>query len=128
MAVTSCLNDDGFGPVVKGCRNDFDFTIKFELIIFSLIPSSIFVLIACRRCLQLYKRKRIGDAGLFLATKLVGDYLNASYTMKLMMYRSSSLLSLHCSSRDLSFWRPLVDMLTAELYWRRTAFASWPQH
>lgn len=71
MAATNCLNDDDFGPVVKGCRDDFDFTVKFELIIFSLIPCSIFILVAPLRCLQLKKRKTIVEARLFLVTKLV---------------------------------------------------------
>jgi ATP-binding cassette subfamily C (CFTR/MRP) protein 1 len=74
MATTNCLNDDDFGPVVKGCRDDFDFTLKFELIIFSLVPSSIFVLVALLRCYQLYKRRKIVDAKLFLAAKLVSSY------------------------------------------------------
>ena len=73
MAVTDCLNDDGFGPVVKGCRNDFDFTFKFELIIFSLVPSLLFITVAFLRCLQLYKRKKIVDARFFLIAKLVSS-------------------------------------------------------
>ncbi|KAF2999462.1 hypothetical protein E8E13_008147 [Curvularia kusanoi] len=71
MAATKCLNDDDFGPVVQGCRDDFDFTVKFELIIFSLVPSSIFVLVSLLRCLQLYKRRKFVDARLFLAAKLI---------------------------------------------------------
>ena len=74
MATTNCLNDDDFGPVVKGCRDDFDFTLKFELIIFSLVPSSLFVLVALLRCLQLHKRRKIVDAKLFLAAKLVSNH------------------------------------------------------
>jgi hypothetical protein len=74
MATTNCLNDHDFGPVVKGCRGDFDFTLRFELIIFSLVPSSIFVLVALLRCFQLHKRRTIVDAKLFLAAKLVSGY------------------------------------------------------
>ena len=74
MATTNCLNDDDFGPVVKGCRDDFDFTLKFELIIFSLVPSSLFILLALPRCLQLHKRRKIVDAKLFLAAKLVSNH------------------------------------------------------
>lgn len=73
MAVADCLNDDGFGPVVKDCRNGFDSTVKFELIIFSLIPSSLCIIPASLRCLQLYKRRRIVDAKLLLTAKLVSD-------------------------------------------------------
>lgn len=74
MATTNCLNDDDFGPVVKGCRDDFDFTLKFELTIFSLVPSSLFILFALLRCLQLHKRRKIVDAKLFLAAKLVSNH------------------------------------------------------
>ncbi|KAF9693105.1 hypothetical protein EKO04_008679 [Ascochyta lentis] len=71
MASAKCLNDNDFGPVVKGCRDNFDFTIKFELIIFSLVPSSLFVAVALLRCLQLYNRPNVVNARRFLATKLV---------------------------------------------------------
>ncbi|KAF3042347.1 hypothetical protein E8E12_004074 [Didymella heteroderae] len=71
MAAMGCLNDDDFAPVVKGCRDDFDFTVKFELILFSLVPSSIFVLVALLRSLQIYKRKRVVNAWFFLAAKLL---------------------------------------------------------
>jgi ATP-binding cassette subfamily C (CFTR/MRP) protein 1 len=74
MATTNCLNDDDFGPVVKGCRDDFDFTLRFELIIFSLVPSSIFVLVALLRCFQLHKGRKIVDAKPFLAAKLVSNH------------------------------------------------------
>lgn len=37
----SCLSDGSFGPVVSGCRDDFDFTILFENVVFSIIPSSV---------------------------------------------------------------------------------------
>jgi ATP-binding cassette subfamily C (CFTR/MRP) protein 1 len=73
MAITDCLNDDGFGPAVKGCRNDFDFTITFELIMFSLVPNSLFVLLALFRSLKLYKRKRIVHAKYLLTAKLVSN-------------------------------------------------------
>lgn len=41
MDFSGCLNDsaDVFDPVVKGCRGNFDFTIQFETIFFSLIPN-----------------------------------------------------------------------------------------
>lgn len=73
MTALGCLNDDDFGPVVKGCRDDFDFTLKFELIIFSLVPSSIFILVALLRCVQLLNKKTIVGARLFLAIKLVSE-------------------------------------------------------
>ncbi|KAJ8114351.1 hypothetical protein OPT61_g3746 [Boeremia exigua] len=78
MAVPTCLNDDNFGPVVKGCRNDFDFTIKFELIILSLVPNLIFIPVALLRCHQLYQRSNIVKARLFLAAKLTFLFVYAT--------------------------------------------------
>jgi len=71
MTTTTCLNDQEFGPIVKGCRNDFDFTIKFELVILSLVPNLVFVLVALPRCIQLHKRLDVVSARLFQAAKLV---------------------------------------------------------
>ncbi|KAF5242417.1 hypothetical protein FANTH_8703 [Fusarium anthophilum] len=32
MDVEGCLSDASFGPFVKGCRGNFDFTLKFEIV------------------------------------------------------------------------------------------------
>jgi len=40
--VDRCVNDNSFGVVV-GCRGNFDFTLKFELIIFAITPSCLFL-------------------------------------------------------------------------------------
>lgn len=40
MDFSGCLNEGAIEPAVVGCRGDFDFTIKFEKIFFSLIPST----------------------------------------------------------------------------------------
>lgn len=37
----SCPSDGSFGPAVSGCRGDFDFTILFENVVLSIIPSVI---------------------------------------------------------------------------------------
>lgn len=71
MSSSTCLNDDTLGPVVKGCRNDFDFTINFELVFFSLVPSSIFIGLSILRCAQLFKRPKVVDTGILLPLKLV---------------------------------------------------------
>lgn len=73
MTALGCLNDDDFGPVVKGCRHDFDFTLKFELLILSLVPCSIFIVVALLRCGQLLNKKPIVEAQLWLAIKLVSQ-------------------------------------------------------
>lgn len=52
---SDCLSaDDQFGPRVKAqCRN-FDFTVEFEQSIFSILPSSIFILCAAARIVHLH--------------------------------------------------------------------------
>jgi len=52
----TCLDDSTFGPVVVGCRGDFDFTVLFEQVIFSIVPSSIFILLGIPRLVTLRKR------------------------------------------------------------------------
>jgi len=47
--------DDVFGPVVSGCRQDFDFTLLFEQSILTLVPAALLLLVAPLRLLQLYK-------------------------------------------------------------------------
>ena len=47
--------DDVFGPVISGCRQNFDFTLLFEQSILSLLPATLLLLVAPLRLLQLYK-------------------------------------------------------------------------
>jgi len=69
MKNTTC-DDAAFGPVIDGCR-PFDFTIAFELYIFSVIPSAIFLLVVPLR-LVLLSRLRVKVEGLlFRSFKLV---------------------------------------------------------
>ncbi|RBR23238.1 uncharacterized protein FIESC28_03980 [Fusarium coffeatum] len=56
---SSCLNDGSWGPGVRGCRGDFDFTQKFERIFFSIIPTVVFIAAAIGRVAVLVQRERI---------------------------------------------------------------------
>jgi hypothetical protein len=71
MDFTGCLNDDAFGPSVLGCRGDFDFTLQFEKIFLSIIPSSIFVALALTRTAILVRKPTIVKGTAFKYTKLV---------------------------------------------------------
>jgi ABC-type multidrug transport system fused ATPase/permease subunit len=51
-----CINDDTMGPIVRGCRDEFDFTRTFEQIFLSLFPSIVFILAAATRITHLSKR------------------------------------------------------------------------
>jgi len=68
---STCANDHSFGPTVEGCRGDFDFTIVFEQSIFSIAPSTCFILLATARLFYLTKKPRILSYGSFQLAKLV---------------------------------------------------------
>lgn len=51
----SCLNDDRLGPLVIGCRDDFDFTKTFEQLFLSIAPNVLFIGIAATLLLKLVK-------------------------------------------------------------------------
>ncbi|KAF4984521.1 hypothetical protein FZEAL_317 [Fusarium zealandicum] len=66
----ACRNDDAFGPVVQGCRGNFDFTLQFEEIFLSIVPSCLFLVLAFGRLLWLFRGPSIAEATTFLWTKL----------------------------------------------------------
>ncbi len=71
MDFSGCVNDDSLGPAVQGCREDFDFTLRFEKIFLTLIPTSVFIATALPRLAYLLRRLVI-VRGLYLQTvKLV---------------------------------------------------------
>ncbi|RGP60633.1 hypothetical protein FLONG3_10802 [Fusarium longipes] len=67
---STCLNDGAWGPGVRGCRGDFDFTQKFERIFFSIIPTVIFIASAIARVAVLAQRERIVNGVVLQAAKL----------------------------------------------------------
>ena len=71
MDSTACLNDASFGPSVKGCRGDFDFTQKFERIFFSILPAAVFIALTLARIAVLALRPRIVDGTIFQTLKIV---------------------------------------------------------
>jgi ATP-binding cassette subfamily C (CFTR/MRP) protein 1 len=84
---TSCLPsaDSAFGPIVSGCRDDFDFTIAFEQYFFSIVPSVTLLLFAPFRLRTLSRRNaRVGGAA-FKYTKLCGVALFAVVQLTLVI-------------------------------------------
>jgi len=71
MDFSGCPDDDSFGPAVRGCRGDFDFTIKFEKIFFALIPVSIFIALSLSRIVYLSRKPIIVSGVLLRTAKLV---------------------------------------------------------
>lgn len=65
-------NDGAFGPIVHGCRSDFDFTLAFEQYFFSIVPSAIFLLAAPIRIGWLRKTPAKVDGSSLRTAKVVG--------------------------------------------------------
>ena len=64
--------DAGLGPFVHGCRDDFDFTLAFELYFLSGVPSLVFILIATPWSLHLGRNKSRVAGNFLRLAKLVG--------------------------------------------------------
>ncbi|KAI1208571.1 ABC multidrug transporter [Annulohypoxylon truncatum] len=72
MLFSACAdtNDQSLGPNVLGCRGDFDFTVKFEQLCFSLTPAAIFILASPWRVAHLVRKPTIVGAPLLRLAKL----------------------------------------------------------
>ena len=66
----SCRDFD-FGPFIKGCRHDFDFTLLFQHTVLSLAPSLIFLASALVRILRLSRKPALPQKRKLLRLKLV---------------------------------------------------------
>lgn len=77
MLFSACANanDQSLGPSVQGCRGDFDFTVKFEQLFFSITPSAIFIIASLWRTALLVRKPTIVGAPLLRLTKLVSPYI-----------------------------------------------------
>ncbi|KAK1757136.1 P-loop containing nucleoside triphosphate hydrolase protein [Echria macrotheca] len=77
MDFSACPDDELFGPAIQGCRDDFDFTIRFEKIFFSLIPASVFIAGSLTRALYLYTRRPVligGNVFRYLKLAVISVY------------------------------------------------------
>ncbi|KAM0811819.1 hypothetical protein AB5N19_12175 [Seiridium cardinale] len=70
MPFSTCNHDDSIGPIVDGCRSGFDFTVLFELLAFTIIPSTLFLVASICRLPFLVRRRSIVHTMLQQATKL----------------------------------------------------------
>jgi ATP-binding cassette subfamily C (CFTR/MRP) protein 1 len=72
MDYSSCPNDATFGPAVHGCNHrEFDFTLKFESIFFSILPAAVFITLALTRVVWLLKEPIIVKGRVFQVFKAV---------------------------------------------------------
>lgn len=70
MSSSACA-DDTYSLPVTGCRDNFDFTLLFEATFLSIVPSSIFLLLAFARLRYLYHKPRRVGGKRFQRIKLV---------------------------------------------------------
>ncbi|KAI0888406.1 uncharacterized protein GGS22DRAFT_155800 [Annulohypoxylon maeteangense] len=70
FSVCADANDQSLGPNVLGCRGDFDFTVRFEQLFFSLAPAAIFILSSPWRIAYLIRKPTIVGAPLLRLAKL----------------------------------------------------------
>lgn len=72
MDYSGCPDDASFGPAVHGCHHrDFDFTLKFESILFSIVPAAAFIVLALVRLVWLSRQPVIAKGRVFQLAKLV---------------------------------------------------------
>lgn len=69
---SQCLNDHSLGPSVRGCRDDFDFTLAFERVFFAILPGSVLIASCLVRLAYLFPKPRIVSGVGLQCAKLVG--------------------------------------------------------
>ncbi|KAH6640025.1 P-loop containing nucleoside triphosphate hydrolase protein [Truncatella angustata] len=103
---STCNNDDSFGPGVSGCRDDFDFTIGFEQLVFSVVPSALFIILAIWRIALFMRRPQIVHAPTLRLVKLGTIAILAALEFVLLILaaiRSLDITSLAIASTALRF-------------------------
>ncbi|KAI0178732.1 ABC multidrug transporter [Hypoxylon sp. FL1284] len=102
MLFSTCVNanDQSLGPGVQGCRGDFDFTVKFEQLFFSITPSAIFIVTSIWRTALLVRRPTIVGAPLLRLAKL--GALAAYASLELSSLLSVALRSFDANNADLA--------------------------
>lgn len=96
MNVSTPLCDDAaFGPVITGCRQDFDFTLSFQQYFFSVVPSAFLLLAGPLRILALRRQVAKVDGNVLKYTKLVYKslYSNATYPLSQNLTQANEYLS-----------------------------------
>lgn len=68
---SGCVNDADFGPAVQGCRDDFDFTLRFEKIFLSILPAAIFIALSVPRIVFLVRQPKVAKGLVWQLAKQV---------------------------------------------------------
>lgn len=72
---------DDFGPVVRGCGSDFDFTLLFEESILFISPLVLASVLAILEVARRYNRETLFKGGILLSLKLVSSLPNCLLTI-----------------------------------------------
>ncbi|KAK1997544.1 ABC transporter [Colletotrichum falcatum] len=87
---SGCLNDHSLGPAVKGCRGDFDFTLRFESIFLSIIPAAVFAVLSLPRTAYLSRKPRIVSGKTVETIKLAIVTVFATLQFALLIIQTTS--------------------------------------
>ncbi|KXJ97331.1 putative ABC multidrug transporter [Microdochium bolleyi] len=85
MSFSACSNDLSLGPQVTGCRDDFDFTVRFEQLFFSIVPASIYMIVAGWRIFAIRRRPVVVSGSRFQYAKLTAIVLYAVFELALLV-------------------------------------------
>ncbi|KAH9904926.1 P-loop containing nucleoside triphosphate hydrolase protein [Xylariomycetidae sp. FL2044] len=84
MIFIACVDDTAFGPGVSGCRGGFDFTVKFEQLFFSILPSALFVALSLWRVAVSVRRPVVARSRLLQYAKLAATVTFAALDLALL--------------------------------------------
>ncbi|TGJ82777.1 hypothetical protein E0Z10_g5987 [Xylaria hypoxylon] len=95
MSFLACsnTNDQSIGPNVLGCRDDFDFTVRFEQLFFSLTPSALFIILSAWRVITLARRAIVVEAPHLWLVKLGAIVSYASLELASLILISTASFS-----------------------------------
>ncbi|KAH0437123.1 ABC multidrug transporter [Colletotrichum camelliae] len=90
MNFMSCPNDDSIGPSVQGCRDDFDFTLKFERIFLAILPTTLFISLSIPRIIILVRRPKVVGGVSFQCIKLAATTIYAVLQLANLILNSTA--------------------------------------
>jgi hypothetical protein len=90
MDFSGCVDDDSFGPAIHGCRDNFDFTIKFENIFLSIIPASLFIVVALGRIIILGRQPEAVSGSILRGVKLAATNAYSALQLSLLIFSTDS--------------------------------------
>ncbi|RWA05420.1 hypothetical protein EKO27_g9683 [Xylaria grammica] len=121
------MNDSPLVQNVLGCRDDFDFTVRFEQLFFSLTPSALFIVLSAWRVVTLTRRAIVVEAPHLGLGKLGAIVSYASLELALLILISTgsfSTTSFAISASSLRFIAALCMIPLSSLENSRSARPS----